>query len=94
MKPRHLHLVKPMWMGPVFVVTGVLLLVSQVYAYFYLGVLHTWLLGGGFALLLVGAIAWYYYMDDQRAGPSPSDEELPTADEYDCLLKDDLQADR
>ena len=75
----------PKWTGPIFVAGGALLLLWQSYLFSTLGYIHTWLLGGGVGLILVGGIAWFYYLDDKRSAIAP-DDELPSADEYDDLL--------
>jgi len=59
------------------------MLAVQVYAYLDAGLLSSLLIGGGIGLSLVGAGAWFYYLDDKRSGAqSTSDKELPTADEF------------
>ena len=80
-----MYIFGPKWTGPIYVAAGVLLLVYQSYLFSTLGYIHTWLLGGGVGLMLVGGVAWFYYFDDKRTDFSQN-EELPTADEYDELL--------
>jgi len=59
------------------------MLAVQVYAYLDAGLLSSLLIGGGIGLSLVGAGAWFYYLDDRRSRTQfTSDTELPTADEY------------
>ena len=39
--------------------------------------------------MLVGAVAWFYYLDDKRSGAQfTSNEELPSADEYERYLQE------
>lgn len=90
---RHLQLFGPKWKGPIFVTAGVLLLVSQVVAWLTQGILHTWLVGGGIGLLLVGGVAWFFYLDDVSSGAKSYDE-LPSAAKYDEMLDEMGYADQ
>ena len=89
----------PKWTGPVCFVTGMVMLAVQVYAYLDAGLLSSLLIGCGIGLSLVGAGAWFYYLDDKRSGAqSTSDKELPTVDEYERQIEevepDDTEARR
>lgn len=72
------------WAGPVCCLGGFVLLAMQVRAYLAVGLLSTWLIGGGLALVLVGAIRWFYYLEDRKAlALHTQTEELPTVEEFD-----------
>ncbi len=75
----------PKWTGPIFCAAGALMLAAQAYALLRVGVLDSWLIGGGIGLLLVGALAWFMYFVDLRSG-GPRDrqegsDERPSAEE-------------
>jgi hypothetical protein len=75
---------KQKWVGPGCCCAGILLLVAQVYIYLSASVLFALLLGGGVGLLVIGALAWFYYLDDLRSGAKIEVKEEPlTADEFD-----------
>lgn len=75
------------WRGPVLCGTGGILLAFQVYAFVSLGLISLWLSAGGFALLLIGAASWVYYLDDRRAGlPVVSSDEFPSPEEFEERL--------
>jgi hypothetical protein len=64
---------------------GGLALAGRVYAWLTSGVLDSSLCGGRVGLLLIGAITWFYWLEDRRAPqlPSREEEEIPTPEEYD-----------
>jgi len=74
----------PKWTGPLCCVVGVAAMSVQVYLYFYGGLLSSWLLGGGFAMILLGGVSWFHYLDDSLSSSHRnSKDEFPTAEEYD-----------
>ena len=88
---RQLWLIGPKFRGPIFFSAGALLLVSQLVAWCTQGWLHSWLIGGGIGLILLGGAAWFFYLDDRQysrqRGKELDSDDLPTADEYDALLE-------
>ena len=77
------------WIGPTCVGVGGVMLIVQVFAFIEGGLLDSLLIGGGIGLVAVGAAAWYYYLDDGWSKAAlPSDDNLPTADEYDRQLEE------
>ncbi len=82
-----LRLANPRWRGPLMVFAGLTLLAIQLLLIRRL--LHSWLIGAGVGLILVGGVAWFFYLDDRNHGKRDDmnrDDELPSADEYDRLL--------
>jgi hypothetical protein len=72
------------WTGPACIVGGLTMLGLQAHAYLQLELISARLLGGGFALLFIGAMTTFYYFDDQRSRartPAPAEPEWLTHDE-------------
>ena len=71
------------WNGPVLCLAGLVMLAVQVVAYLDVGLLSSWLIGGGIGLFLVGAASWFYYLDDRRSGArTAANDKFPTAEEF------------
>jgi hypothetical protein len=66
------------------------LLAVQLYAYWDVGILSSWLIGGGLGLVGIGAASWFYYVDDKRHDKRHDKQHahgaqggrLPSADEF------------
>jgi len=65
------------------------MLAVQAYAYLDVGLLSSWLIGGGIGLLFVGIASWFCHVDDRRAAAGfASADELPTAEEFESRFEE------
>jgi len=75
----------PKWNGSVCCITGLVMLAVQVFAYLNVGLLSSWLIGGGIGLLTIGAAMWSCYVDDKQ---SATNAEFPPAEVYNRDFED------
>src|SRR5438067_404211 len=87
MTQKSMPLLNHKWTGPVCFGIAMLMLGTQVYAYFSVGLISAWLLGGGVGLLLLGGIASFHYLDDKRSGSSSDSGDFPTTEEFEAGLE-------
>ncbi len=77
--------------GPLCWLTGLALIVVQAVLFFTQGILSSWLIGAGIALLMCGNISIYWAITDRTfKRPPPRDMDDISAEEYDRML-DELE---
>jgi len=74
--------------GPVVIGLGLLMALTQLVLLFEFGSISGWLIGGSIGCLGYGLVHLFWFMDDGPSGRQPTNEELPSADEYEQAFRE------